>query len=175
MIALNPDGKDQLFFPEDPRTPPPARTQIDAPADSFIGFGLTDGVGLQGVVLVASRQPLPAYAEWVKGLASLPWKPDPSTGVWRFDGERFDMPLSPKPAWASATVGRRSEVFRGDLSRVPQPAGHRRDAGRGVPGAGSRKTRRSVIPFVVERNSSAVSPFQSSNSTRCLNLTGGPS
>ena len=86
---LNPNGKDQLFFPEDPATPPPASSQIDAPADSFIGFGLTDGVGLQGVVLVASRQPLPAYTDWVKGPASLPWKSDPSTGVWRFDGERF--------------------------------------------------------------------------------------
>jgi predicted Ser/Thr protein kinase len=96
VIALNPDGKDQLFFPEDPATPPPARAQIDAPADSFIGFGLTDGVGLQGVVLVASRQPLPAYAEWVKGLASLPWKSDPSTGVWRFDGERFDSAPEPE-------------------------------------------------------------------------------
>jgi predicted Ser/Thr protein kinase len=95
VIALNPDGKDQLFFPEDPGSPPPRRAQIDAPADSLIGFGLTDGAGLQGVVLVASRQPLPAYAEWVKGLASLPWKPDPSTGVWRFDGERFDS--APEP------------------------------------------------------------------------------
>ena len=97
VIALNPDGKDQLFFPEDPGTSPPARTQIDAPADSMIGFGLTDGVGLQGVVLVASKQPLPAYAEWIKGLASLPWKPDPSIGVWRFDGERFDGAPEPDP------------------------------------------------------------------------------
>ena len=96
VIALNPDGKDQLFFPEDPATPPPAGAQIDAPADSFIGFGLTDGVGLQGVVLVASRQPLPAYTEWIKGLASLPWKSDPSTGVWRFDGERFDSAPEPE-------------------------------------------------------------------------------
>jgi hypothetical protein len=90
VIALNPDGEDQLFFPEDPATPPPATDRIDAPADSFIGFSLTDGVGLQGVVLVASKQPLPAYAEWVKGLASLPWKSDASTGIWRFDGERFE-------------------------------------------------------------------------------------
>jgi hypothetical protein len=97
IIALNPDGKDQLFFPEDPGTPPPARAHIDTPADSTIGFGLTDGVGLQGVVLVASRRPLPAYAEWVKGLASLPWKPDPSIGVWRFDGERFDDAPEPDP------------------------------------------------------------------------------
>jgi predicted Ser/Thr protein kinase len=96
VIALNADGKDQLFFPEDPATPPPARTQIDAPADSFTGFGLTDGVGLQGVVVLASRQPLPAYAEWVKGHASLPWKSDPSTGVWRFDGERFDSAPEPE-------------------------------------------------------------------------------
>ena len=96
VIALNPNGKDQLFFPEDPGTPPQAGSQIDAPADSFIGFGLTDGVGLQGVVLVASRQPLPAYAEWVKGRESLPWKSDPSTGVWRFDGERFDSAPEPE-------------------------------------------------------------------------------
>jgi tRNA A-37 threonylcarbamoyl transferase component Bud32 len=96
VIALNPDGKDQLFFPEDPATPPPARAQIDAPADSFIGFGLTDGVGRQGVVLLASRQPLPAYAEWVKGRASSPWRSDPSTGVWRFDGERFDSAPEPE-------------------------------------------------------------------------------
>jgi len=96
VIALNPDGKDQIFFPEDPGTPPPARAQIDAPAGSVEGFGLTDGVGLQGVVLVASRQPLPSYGEWVKGRASLPWKPDPSTGVWRFDGERFDSAPEPE-------------------------------------------------------------------------------
>jgi len=96
VIALNPDGKDQLFFPEDPGTPPPTRAQINAPADNFDGFGLTDGVGLQGVVLVASRQPLPAYAEWVKALSSLPWKPDPSIGVWRFDGERFDSAPEPE-------------------------------------------------------------------------------
>ena len=78
----------QLFFPEDPGIPPPARAQIDAPADSFIGFGLTDGVGLQGVVLVASKQPLPAYAEWIKGLASLPWKPirRPASGALMASG-----------------------------------------------------------------------------------------
>ncbi len=138
VIALNPDGKDQLFFPEDPGTPPPARAQIDAPADSFIGFGLTDGVGLQGVVLVASRQPLPAYAEWVKGLASLPWKPDPSTGVWRFDGERFDSAPEPEQraglsdrwptlrslSWrpvARSTAGRASPRCRPWRSRCGKP------------------------------------------------------
>ena len=34
--------------------------------------------------------PLAIVQARAKGFASLPWKPDPSTGVWRFDGERFD-------------------------------------------------------------------------------------
>ena len=146
VIALNPDGKDQLFFPEDPSTPPPARAQIDAPADSFIGFGLTDGVGLQGVVLVALEAAptgLRRVGQMACELALEVRSVDRRLAIrWRAIRQCARARGS---ARASAAVGRRSEVFRGNLSRFSRPAGRRRDGGRGVPGARSRKTQRSVI------------------------------
>ena len=55
LIALNPDGREQLCWPEDPAAPPPPTQVIDYPQDPTMGFGLTDGVGLQAFVLVVSR------------------------------------------------------------------------------------------------------------------------
>src|SRR5262249_29205955 len=58
LIALNPDGNLQLCSPEDPAAAPALTAEIDYPADPRVGFSLTDGVGLQAFVLVASREPL---------------------------------------------------------------------------------------------------------------------
>jgi serine/threonine protein kinase len=60
LIALNPDGKDQLCHPSDQSKVPPQSTKI--PFDDF--FRLTDGPGLQAFVVVASRRPLPPYEQW---------------------------------------------------------------------------------------------------------------
>jgi hypothetical protein len=90
LIALNPNGKYQLCYPEDPGIEPSPATTIDYPSDPANGFGLTDGVGLQAVVLIASTKPLPAYAEWSQAQEKLPWKPTETDLVWRYDGRNFE-------------------------------------------------------------------------------------
>jgi serine/threonine protein kinase len=90
LIALNPDGSTQLCSPESPTIVPQATAGIDYPADPNSGFALTDGVGTQVFVVVASSKPLPSYAEWSKSLGALPSKPAPIDTVWEFDGRRFE-------------------------------------------------------------------------------------
>jgi hypothetical protein len=90
LIALNPDGSIQLCSPETPATAPAATDTIDYPSDPGSGFALTDGVGTQVFVLVASGKPLPPYAEWSRKLGDLPWKPVSAEEVWRYDGRSFD-------------------------------------------------------------------------------------
>ena len=64
LIALNPDGSTQLCYPEKPEASPSAKSAIDYPSDPRSGFGLTDGVGTQAFVLVASAKQLPPFADW---------------------------------------------------------------------------------------------------------------
>jgi hypothetical protein len=93
LIALNPDGAIQLCSPETPATAPAATTAIDYPPDPGSGFALTDGVGTQAFVLVASAKPLPPYAEWSRKLGELPWKAVSEGDVWRYDGRTFDRDI----------------------------------------------------------------------------------
>jgi serine/threonine protein kinase len=101
LIALNPDGKDQLCHPPAPpggATPPARAEALDYPADPDTYFGLTDGGGVQAFVLVAARGPLPPYAAWRAAAGPPPWQRFTADGVWRFDEGRF----------------RRLDVARGD-------------------------------------------------------------
>jgi hypothetical protein len=107
LLALNPDGKTQLCHPTKPEAAPSRTTTIDFPPDPGAGFGLTDGVGTQVFVLIASAKPLPPYSEWLKALGAVPWKSAESGVVWRYDGRRFE-----------------SEADRGDvrpLADLPPP------------------------------------------------------
>ncbi|HZW34902.1 MAG TPA: hypothetical protein VFF52_29535, partial [Isosphaeraceae bacterium] len=89
LIALNPNGKDQLYLP--PGQSQPRSPSAEVRFDDF-GFPLTDGPGLQAFVVVASRQPLPPYETWpgTDGLRQR-WKPvaaDDLQGVWEYkDGQ----------------------------------------------------------------------------------------
>jgi hypothetical protein len=89
LIALNPDGKEQLCLPQDDSAPP-RTAEVDYPPDPTAGFGLTDGVGLQSFVLVASREPLPLYRAWRARLGGLPWRATEADWGWRFDGQHFE-------------------------------------------------------------------------------------
>jgi serine/threonine protein kinase len=106
LIAFNPDGTEQLCYPEDPllaaviypehkesaraMIAPPAKTQeVQFPQDLFFEPGVA---GLQAFVLIASSQPLPAYAQWRSQVGPIPWGPNAyrQTWRWRFDGQSFD-------------------------------------------------------------------------------------
>jgi serine/threonine protein kinase len=91
LIALHPDGSNQLYYPEGSAgasTPPPLSDQVSYPLGNNLS-PLTDGVGLQAFVLVASRKPLPAYSEWKARLGDLPWGKTQAMGVWHYNGQQY--------------------------------------------------------------------------------------
>lgn len=90
LIALNPNGTHELQYPEDDSAPPTQTDRLDFPSGSSY-FGLTDGVGLQGFVLVASVDPLPAYKTWRSAIGDLPWYAAPPNGVWRYANGQFEQ------------------------------------------------------------------------------------
>ena len=112
LIALNPDGRDQLCVPADAATPPRVAASVTFPPGPDEGFGLTDGAGLQAFLLVASRRPLPPYRVWRSRLGGLPWRPTVADRGWRYDGLQFE-PLTEE-----------DEAIRGSirkLSSLPGP------------------------------------------------------
>ena len=106
VIGYNFDGKEQLLWPRDekrkrgnPTLAPPLLERVRCPPISEDGkiqpaLILDDDPrgGLQAYVVVASREPLPAFAEWKAGRpGESPWNHlPPSSGVWRSDGEVLD-------------------------------------------------------------------------------------
>jgi serine/threonine protein kinase len=93
LLALNPDGRVTLCSPEDAGTVPLPATEIGYPRAADGYYGLTDGVGLQAFVLIASRDPLPAFSAW-RPAAAIPWTRAPAAGTWRYDGRWYE-PLDP--------------------------------------------------------------------------------
>ena len=73
VIAYNPDGGEQLCYPEDAELAPPRIKTVHYPEEEVSGFGLSDGIGLQAFVVVASRDALPAYSQWRARAAEVPW------------------------------------------------------------------------------------------------------
>jgi hypothetical protein len=98
LIAFNPDGSEQLCWPEQSATPPPTSRRITFPANSNHGFGLTDGAGQQAFVIVASHAPLPAYETWRSEL-SIPRSRTDAVGVWRYSGGQIE--------WGESSLTRR--------------------------------------------------------------------
>ncbi len=104
LIAYNPDGKEQLCYPEAGNAPPAPVKSFEYPSEPTKYFGLTkkEGTGPQAFVLLASAKPLPAYKEWRKKAGRTPWDRDAAMyeGVLRFDGHGEPVQL----------VGTRGEV-----------------------------------------------------------------
>jgi hypothetical protein len=92
LIAFNPDGTEQLCYPEGEgaggvTTAPPARkADLRFPEAKYFGL---DAGGLQVFVLAASRKPLPPYPEWRSGIDRIPWERAEGSGIWRFDGQKL--------------------------------------------------------------------------------------
>jgi hypothetical protein len=110
LIALNPDGRPQLCYPQDESTPPARVAAVVYPPDPGSGFGLTDGTGLQAFALVASRRPLPPYAEWSARAGALPWGRAEASRGWRYDGRRFE-PLETERGVVRPLAGPPSELI----------------------------------------------------------------
>jgi serine/threonine protein kinase len=106
LIALNPDGKDQLCTPAGAIAGGSPRRELDFPEDPANYFGLTDGVGLQAFVAVVSDRPLPAYDSWKTTIpGGLAWSPVDREGLWTYD--------SAEPSEANRLRGRlRGEILR---------------------------------------------------------------
>ena len=86
LIALNPDGTIQLCIPAGGIVPSSPRHELDFPEDPDDYFALTDGVGLQAFVVVASDRSLPAYESWKTQVpGGLAWSPVDREGLWTYD------------------------------------------------------------------------------------------
>jgi serine/threonine protein kinase len=94
LIALDPNGKRQLCHPSKPTQRPALSDEIHYPV-AMDYFPLVEGAGLQAFVLLASRRPLPPFAEW-EGRDRLRWPAVPADGVvaWGFANGQFE-PLTP--------------------------------------------------------------------------------
>lgn len=107
LIALHPDGSTQLYYPGSEATPPPLSDRLSYPLGSDLS-PLTDGVGLQAFVLIASRRPLPAYSAWKAQLGNLSWAGTQAEGVRHYDGDQFErLPKrrsSPRPSADAPTA-----------------------------------------------------------------------
>jgi serine/threonine protein kinase len=106
LVAFNPDGTEQLLYPEDPAlqvvqyprdknaksmtTAPDKSEELRVPREGK--YFTPDIDGLQAFVLIASAEPLPPYAEWRSRKVATPWNKNRSYNSdsrWQFDGEEF--------------------------------------------------------------------------------------
>jgi hypothetical protein len=133
LVALNPDGREQLCHPADETIPPPRTSKRTYPASETAYFALTDGVGCQAFALLAAVKPLPAYRDWKK-TGALPWRPAYATGVWQFDGAEYKL-LVPTVRGAPRERANWDEVLlvAATTPAAPVPWGALYVAGRGGP------------------------------------------
>jgi serine/threonine protein kinase len=86
LIALNPNGTIQFCAPVGGIAPDSTRPELDFPEDPAYYFHLTDGVGLQAFVVVASDRCLPAYESWKSQVpGGLTWSAVDREGFWTYD------------------------------------------------------------------------------------------
>jgi hypothetical protein len=117
VIAFNPGGHDQLYYPPDRDVPPPKSAEIDVPvAEGY--FSLTDGAGLQAFGLAASNKPLPPYERWRAGLGEVPWQPTQADGVWRSDGRGLELAMAAPSGTAAPSEPLRTLSQLKDSSRL---------------------------------------------------------
>jgi hypothetical protein len=86
LIVLNPNGRIQLGAPAGGIVPRSPRAELAYPEEPGKVFCLTDGVGLQAFVVVASDRRLPAYESWKAQVpGGLAWSPVDGEGFWTYD------------------------------------------------------------------------------------------
>ncbi len=94
LIAFDPDGRSRLASPADPEDLPSLTSEIRYETDSGRKASQEQGAGLQAWLLVATRNPLPTFAEW-SATHRLRWRSVQAEGVWRYDGRCMER-LQPR-------------------------------------------------------------------------------
>ncbi len=123
--------RQEQFVPQkEANLPPKKRDKIT------MRLRLDDGVGLQAIAVVASRQPLPAYSQWREERPWVPWMWTPASGVvWRSDG-------GPVVGLVDPGMARATEENASDKALIGALAG----ALKGMPGVEAV----AVVGFAVE-------------------------
>jgi hypothetical protein len=107
LIVFRADGQDEVLYPQSAQDAPELTDEPRYPSkDRSKVYGLSDDTGLWLVALVASEDPLPAYAEWRRRHPDGPWAQSDGEAnvVWLDDGQ-----------WIEAvTPRRRSRGGRGE-------------------------------------------------------------
>jgi hypothetical protein len=136
LIAFNPapkpEARQQLVPRAEADRPPEKRDELDRQT-----LRLNDGEGLQAFAVLASRQPLPAYADWQKQ-HPVPWERTPATSgvVWRAAG-------GPVEGFYEDGFDRATEEAKGDKAVIRDLARQLR----AIPGVEAV----AVISFAVDR------------------------
>lgn len=88
LLSLDTAGTAELREPSSTSLAPDSAGEIHFPATPELAFRLTAGPGAQGFLLLASREPLPAWNEFAAAHGKPPWTPMnlDDEGVWAFDG-----------------------------------------------------------------------------------------
>jgi hypothetical protein len=86
LIALNANGKPELCLPAGGIVPSSPRGKLVFPEHPADYFGLTDGLGLQAFVVVASDRRLPTYESWKTQVpGGVDWTLVDREGLWTYD------------------------------------------------------------------------------------------
>lgn len=92
LLAVNVDGTCQPLFPRDDEAAlPSAVQQFVCPIDG--SFFTLDDAGLVTFVLIAAREPLPGWKQWLSPPGPDGWRELRVDSAWQFDGQRLE-PLS---------------------------------------------------------------------------------
>jgi len=88
LLAINPDGSLQMLHPEPGHKPQKLQAvlQFRAPLEDSRYYTLDDA-GLQGLVLIAGRMPLPDFDEWRPSFDPQAWKKFQTDLAWSYDGK----------------------------------------------------------------------------------------
>jgi hypothetical protein len=113
LIVFRPDGQDEVLYPQGADLVPELTAEPHYPSlDRSKVYGLTDGTGLWLVALVATDNPLPAYADWRRQHPGGPWsrsEGEPNV-VWLDDGQWLE---AVRPRGVRARGGRGEKVAAG--------------------------------------------------------------
>ncbi|MFG0275307.1 MAG: protein kinase [Phycisphaerales bacterium] len=93
LVSLDIDGQVRLRVPASADSPPASVERLDYPSDPFenpdgLLYNLSGDPGSQGFMLLASREPLPSWSEWVASRGEPTWERDelPEGAVLIYDG-----------------------------------------------------------------------------------------